>query len=85
MDYADSPVTVTVDTNTLDDAPTNTFDCQLIPRSAHFRLRSKFGCIAERTSPTGQEPKAQEQFEDFMSRRYRVTCGRAQFHLLPVQ
>ena len=34
MDYVDSPVTVTVDTNTLDDAPTNTFDCQLIARSA---------------------------------------------------
>ena len=45
-------------------------DVQPIAHSAHSRLRSLFGCIAERASLTGCEPKAQEQFEDFASHSF---------------
>ena len=59
---------VTVDTNTLDidDVPTSS-DCQPTAQSARFLLRTVFGCISERAPPTGYEPNAQEQFEDFTS------------------
>ena len=45
------------------------------PFSTTCRL-GLFGYFAERASPTGYEPKAQQQFEDFTShvlRRHRVT------------
>ena len=67
---------VTVDTNTLDidDAPTSS-DCQPTAQSARSLLRTVFGCISERAHPTGYEPNAREQFEDFTSHNFASIQG----------
>ena len=69
---------VTVDTNTLFEGVQTTSDCQCDKpnnQSAHSRLRSVFGYFAERASPTGYEPQAQEQFEDFTWHNFASSQG----------
>ena len=59
--------------------------CRLLPvcqsdkpnnQSAHSRLRRVLGFVfAERASPTGCEPKDQEQLEDFMAQNFALVYG----------